>query len=186
MADWEKIKLEYITTEISYRKLAKKYGVDVNTVNKRGKDGGWVDLRRQYTDKVTAKTIEKMSGKKANQRARVNDLADKLMDKLEKAIEELDLKTITVREKVTEGNEETTTEYQEAQAGGVVSRVGLRQLTAALKDLKEVKDIMSELDKREQEARISMLKQKTEKEDGQTGDIQFVFEGGGGIEDYGS
>lgn len=186
MADWEQIKLEYITTEISYRKLSQKYGVDVNTLNRRGRDGGWVALRKQYTNKVTAKTMEKMSTKKANQRARVNDLADKLMDKLEKAIDELDLKTITVKEKVTDGNEETTKEYQKTQQGGVVSRTGLRQLTAALKDLKEVKDVMSELDKKEQEARIAMLKQKAEKEDGQQiGAVNFVFEGGGGIEDYG-
>lgn len=185
MADWEKIRLEYITSEISYRKLAQKYDVDINTLNRRGKDGGWVALRRQYVDKLTAKTMEKMSTKKASQRARVNDLADKLMDKLEKAIEELDLKTITVREKVTEGNEETTREYREAQEGGVVSRTGLRQLTAALKDLKEVKDIVSELSKKEQEARIEALKQKAEKEDSQIGAIRVVFEGGGGIEDYG-
>lgn len=186
MADWEKIRLEYITSEISYRKLAQKYGVDVNTINKRGRDGGWVELRKQYVDKLTAKTMEKMSTKKANQRARVNDLADKLLDKLETAINELDLKVITVREKVTEGNEETTREYREAQEGGVVSRAGLRQLTAALKDLKEVKDIVSELNKKEQEARIDMLRKKTDQEDGQASEIRFVFEGGGDIEDYGS
>ena len=35
------------------------------------------------------------------------------------------------------------------------------QLTAALKDLKEVKDIVSELDKKEQEARIAALQSRS-------------------------
>ena len=118
-------------------------------------------LRRQYKAKVTAKTVDKMASKKASQRARVADLADKLLDKLEQAIDELDLRTTAYKVKTVDGNREEVVEYQEATQGGVVSRAGLRQLTAALKDLKEVKDIVSELDKKEQEARIAALQSRS-------------------------
>lgn len=161
MIDWEAIKTEYITTTLSYRQLGEKYGLSHQMIAVRGKSGGWVELRRQYKDKVTAKTVEKLASKKAGQRARVADLADKLMDKLEQAIDELDLRTTAHRIKTVDGNREEVVEFEEATEGGVVSRVGLRQLTAALKDLKEVKDIVSELDKKEQEARIAALQSKS-------------------------
>ena len=45
----------------------------------------------------------------------------------------------------------------EVVEGGVVDRAGLRQLTAALKDLKEIQMLKSELDRQEQEARIAKL-----------------------------
>lgn len=161
MIDWEAIKTEYITTDLSYRQLGQKHGLSHQMIAVRGKSGGWVELRRQYKAKVTAKTVDKMASKKASQRARVADLADKLLDKLEQAIDELDLRTTAYKVKTVEGNREEVVEYQEATQGGVVSRAGLRQLTAALKDLKEVKDIVSELDKKEQEARIAALQSRS-------------------------
>lgn len=46
MADWEKIKAEYITNaNTSYRKLAEKYGVHYKTISSKGKDEGWAELR---------------------------------------------------------------------------------------------------------------------------------------------
>ena len=45
MADWKKIKTEYITTETSYRKLAQKYGLDQATIARRAKKEGWVSNR---------------------------------------------------------------------------------------------------------------------------------------------
>ena len=159
--DWDAIKTEYIKTTLSYRQLGEKYGLSHRMIAVRGKNGGWVEQRRQYRSKVTAKTIEKMANKTANKRARVADLADKLMDKLEQAIDELDLKTTSVKVKSVNGNVEEVIEYKKAEEGGTVSRTGLRQLTAALRDLKEIKDIISDLDKREQEARIEALRAKS-------------------------
>ena len=111
MIDWEAIKTEYITTDLSYRQLGQKHGLSHQMIAVRGKSGGWVELRRQYKAKVTAKTVEKMASKKASQRARVADLADKLLDKLEQAIDELDLRTTAYKVKTVEGNREEVVEY---------------------------------------------------------------------------
>lgn len=168
MADWKKIKTEYITTDTSYRKLSQKYGVRYATVQERGQKEDWPGLRDQHRTKTVSKSIEKISGKQSDNIARISDLADQLMVKLEQAIGELDMQVVTKRIKVETENREETTVYKEAMEGGVVDRAGLRQLTAALKDLKEVKGVMSDLDRQEQEARIANLKKQAQKDDRDT------------------
>lgn len=160
MADWSAIKTEYITTQTSYRKLAEKYGVHKDTIGDRAKAENWKELRRQNTDKTQTKIVEKINSKKADKVARVDDIADKLLLKLEQAITELDRNIVVHKDKVETADGEKTTEYREAVKGGIVDRAGLKQLTAALKDLKEVKMIRSELDKQEQRARIANLQRQ--------------------------
>ena len=89
MADWQAIKTEYITTDTSYRKLAQKYGIHYKVISDRGKAEDWVELRSQYRDKTLTKTLDKLSTKKADKMARIDDLADRLLEKLERAITEL-------------------------------------------------------------------------------------------------
>ena len=172
MEDWLKIKTEYITTDISYRKLAEKYGMRYATIQARGQQEGWQLLRDQFRAKTVSKTIEKTSEKKARQAAKVGDLADKMLIKLEQAIDELDLKVTTHKIKTERANQETTVEFQVAEEGGTVDRAGLRQLTAALKDLKIIKDEISDLERREREARIEALRRSNllgDEDDDETG-----------------
>ena len=182
MADWQAIKTEYITTDTSYRKLAKKYGIHYKVISDRGKDEKWVELRSQYRDKTLTKTLDKMSSKKADKMARIDDLADKLLEKLEQAITELDRHIITHKNKVETAGVEETTEYREAVEGGVVDRQGLKQLASALKDIKEVKQLRSELDEREQRARIANLEKQADKESDNKEPIQVII--GGDLMEY--
>ena len=161
MADWQAIKTEYITTDTSYRKLAQKYGVSYQAICHRSKDEGWIEHREQHMNKTVTKAIDKISNKKADKMARIDDLADKLLEKLEQAITELDRNIIVHKNKVETADGEETTEYREAVDGGVVDRQGLKQIASALKDIKEVKMLRSELDRQEQEARIANLRKQT-------------------------
>lgn len=172
MEDWLKIKTEYITTDTSYRKLAEKYGVHYQTICSRSKAEGWVLLREQFRNKVITKTVEKNAEKTAKQAAKVGALADKLLVKLEQAIDELDLQVTTHKIKTERGSTEETTEFRVAVPGGVVDRAGLRQLTGALKDLKIIKDEISDLERREREARIEALRRSNllgDEDDDETG-----------------
>ena len=172
MEGWLKIKTEFSTTDISYRKLAEKYGMRYATIQARGQQEGWQLLRDQFRAKTVSKTIEKTSEKKASQAAKVGDLADKMLIKLEKAIDELDLKVTTHKIKTERANQETTVEFQVAEEGGTVDRAGLRQLTAALKDLKIIKNEISDLERREREARIEALRRSNllgDEDDDETG-----------------
>ena len=157
MADWQAIKTEYITTDTSYRKLAQKYGVRYATLQARAKEEKWTDLRDRHRTSTVSKSLTKISNKQAAKLARIEGITDKLLNKLEKAVDELDLEIIKRKIKVEDGLTETTTETMEAVDGGIVDRAGLRHLTAALKDLKEIQMLRSELDRQEQEARIAKL-----------------------------
>ena len=178
MADWKKIKIEYITTYTSYRKLAQKYGIHYKVISDRGKAEGWVELRSQHRANTLTKTMEKVSEKQSDKMARIDDLADKLLVKLEQAITELDRHIIVHKNKVETEDGEETTEYREAVAGGVVDRQGLKQIASALRDIKEVKMLRSELDKQEQEARIANLRRQSDKDENDSSMIEVVFAAG--------
>ena len=191
MADWKKIKTEYITTDTSYRKLAQKYGIHYKVISERGKAENWVELRSQHRDKTLTKTLGKISEKQADKMSRIDDLADKLLEKLEQAITELDLqlykhtdKTKTIEYDNDRRPDKPTKEvvHEEEkllEVKSIVDRQGLKQIASALKDIKEVKMLRSELDKQEQEARIANLRKQAEKDDDDDADvIEVVFAAG--------
>lgn len=194
MADWQAIKTEYITTDTSYRKLAEKYGIHYKVISERGKDEKWVELRSQHRDKTLTKALGKISDKQADKMARIDDLADKLLEKLEQAITELDLQLAkhTDKTKVIEYNndlrpdkptKETIHEEEKLlEVKSVVDRNGLKQIASALKDIKEVKMLRSDLDKQEQEARIANLRKQADKEDDNKEPIQVII--GGDLAEY--
>ena len=173
MADWQAIKTEYITTDTSYRKLAQKYGVSYQAICRRSKDEEWIAQHEQHMNKTVTKAIDKISNKKADKMARIDDLADKLLEKLEQAITELDLQLAkhTDKTKTIEYNndrrpdkptkEVVHEEEKLLEVKSIVDRQGLKQIASALKDIKEVKMVRSELDRQEQEARIANLRKQT-------------------------
>ena len=154
MADWQAIKTEYITTDTSYRKLAEKYGVSRIQIGNVGKEEGWVELRRQHLADTLTKTVEAISDQQVERAKRIQTVADKLLDK----IDELAGRPQPLHEKA------------------------IRSLTAALKDLKEIQGVKSNLDEQEQLARIDNLRKQANREDSKTGTVTVVLEGG--LEDY--
>lgn len=152
--DWQAIKTEYITTDTSYRKLAQKYGVSVTQICNVGREEKWVEQREQFLNKTTAKTIEKISQQEANRAARIHSVADKLLNKIEAMVDAEDL----------------------------LDSKGIRALTAAVKDLKEIQGVRSDLDDKEQRARIANLQKQADKEDDNKEPIQVVI--GGDLMEY--
>lgn len=140
--DWTKIKTEYITdSKSSYRKLAEKYGVSFNTLQCRAKDEGWAELKRQAQDKITTKSIQKGIDKQVNRATRLMGATDKLLVLIEKTVDGL-------------------------SAGSVIAdKAVLKQISGALKDIKDIQGIKSERDIREQEARIRSLERANEDDD---------------------
>ena len=59
MADWVSIKTEYITTQISTRDLANKYGVKYATLRDRSAKEKWSELRAAHVSRTVAKTEQK-------------------------------------------------------------------------------------------------------------------------------
>jgi hypothetical protein len=156
MADWQKIKTEYITTDTSYRKLAQKHGVHYNAIANRSKQEDWVSQRNQYCDRTVTKTVDAISTKQVDRAAKLVSVADLLLDKVKSLVEE---------------NPEL-----------LLSTQSIKNLSGVLKDIKEVQMVRSEADMREQEARIAKLRKEAEAENKDKPSITITLEGG--LEDY--
>ena len=151
--DWNVIKTEYITDESSsYRKLAKKYGVSYTSIGEKARQEGWAEERKQFLNKTLSKTLNAISRGQANRASRLQTVADKLLDKIEKAVDDFDMSEI------------------------LLDKQALKQLTGALKDIKDIQMIKSEADLREQEARIAKLQKEAESDD-EGGEIEVVITG---------
>lgn len=186
--DWKtKAKKEYIAGGISFRGLASKYGVTLSAVRAAAKAGCWVQLRAQARAKSDSKIVESVAEASRRRAERVQTIADKLLDKIERSLGELDLVLAKETYKVREleygsagggkPTKETVSEQEKMVAvSTIVDRKGLRELTAALRDLKEVQMLRSEMDQREQAARIASLEEKSKP--AEDGGITVRFEGG--------
>ena len=165
MADWLKIKAEYISGCGSLRELAEKHGVSHNTLRKKAADGKWKDERTSTKQKVHKKIVQRIVQKNAEREAdrivRLLQISDHLADKLERAAEELGEQYTKKRK--TSGTEvtadgrlldvEETVEVAE-YGPAAISSTSLRQLAATLRDLCEVQragapdtDSLARLDK---------------------------------------
>jgi hypothetical protein len=132
--DWIAIRTDYVTTDTSYRKLCEKYGLSFTEVSRHGREENWREERRKYQEKAYSKTIEIMAKNQAKRAERLKTITDKILDKIEKVVDGM-----------------TETDIQ-----------AYRQVTSALKDIKEIQMLKSDADMREQEARIANLnKQNT-------------------------
>ena len=179
--DWKRIKAEYIAGGTSYRKLAEKYGVSFSTLRKVAAKEQWTELRNRAGAKRDTKIIDSVSEKEAQKAidklARVSDLTDMLLDKLEQAIAELDIQLYkdVKKTKVIEYNNELRpdkptkeTIYEEEKVSEVktiVDRSGLKAIASSLKDIKEIQMLKSDLDRQEQEARIAKLRKEAQEEE---------------------
>ena len=195
MSDWKKIKAEYIAGGTSYRKLAEKYGVSFSTLRKVAAKEQWTLLRNKAGAKRDTEIInsvgEKEAKKAIDKLKRVSDLTDKLLDKLEQAIDELDIQLYkdVVKTKEIEYNNDLRPdkptkeiiheEEKVIECKTIVDRSGLKAIASSLRDIKEIQMLKTDLDKPEQEARIAKLQREAEENNPNTQkDIVVRIEGG--------
>jgi anti-sigma28 factor (negative regulator of flagellin synthesis) len=128
--DWKKIKADYIAGGISYRKLAAKYGVSFSTLRNIAIREKWTELREQANNKSVTKLVESIGEQNGTYKVSINEVADKLLEKIIGLLDALE----------------------------VVDSQSIKQCTSALKDIKDIKGLKSDIDLREQEARINKLR----------------------------
>lgn len=157
MIDWAQIRTEYITTDTSYRQLAEKYGVANASVARHAKNEDWVGKREQYWNRVSTEVVQRVQESTIDEHVdaavRISEIADRLLDKLDTAVEQLDRYMVQQmeREKVVicckneDGERETEEHTSEKKSiewiQGDIDRAGLKQLASTLRDLKEIKGI---------------------------------------------
>ena len=151
MADWNKIKTEYITKGTSYRKLAQKYGMSYRAIADKGNSEGWVELRNQYQIKTTSEIVEAVSKQEVSRAEKLQSAADMLLGKVVALIEASDPIEMDTQ--------------------------SMKHISGVLKDIKEIQMIRSDADMREQEARIANLRKQAEKEEVNR-DVTITIAGG--------
>lgn len=156
--NWTKIKNDYLNGNISYRDLAKKHKVGYSALKARAVKEKWFDKRKEQRKKIEQKigqkTAEKIADREANRIARVQDAADKLLEKIELATQQLDMFLATDKRKYSKSVVDNATGknikvYVEEEVPKSVKlshtdTQKLKQLTSALKDLRDIQYVKNE------------------------------------------
>lgn len=152
MPDWKKIKAEYIRGGVSYRKLAEKYSVSFSAIRRRAEKEKWTDLRTQAEQKSSTKIVESVASQEAKRVDAFQSIADKLLQHITDNIDIL-----------------------------ATNATSCKDITVAIKNLRDIKGMKSELDMQEQIARIEKLRKDAE---GDTTDKEIKVTIGGDLEVY--
>jgi transposase-like protein len=152
--DLKKAKAEYIAGGISYKRLADKYGVSFSTIRRAAEKEKWTDLKAQAEQKSSTKIVESVASQEAKRVDGIQTVADMLLEKIKEGV---------------------------ADGTLIVDSQSIRQITASIKDLRDIKGYKSELDMQEQMARIEKLRKDVE-EDGADKEIKVTI--GGDLEVY--
>ena len=150
--DWTKLKKEYIKGGISLRQLANKYGLKECTVLNRCTKEKWNEKRKQAAYKTETKTIEKIAEKNSEIDVSVFDAALKLLKAYADSVEAF-------------------------SAGGTLPPAMLKDYASALKSIQSVLEKPTDLDIKEQEARIAKLRKDAEKDDNAPNEISITIQG---------
>lgn len=134
MIDWKTIETEYVTTDISHRQLAEKYGIGRSRLSQYASKEKWKEKRDKHRANTVAKTINAIASQQANRAVRLQTVADKLLTKVERLIED--------------------------DESLLADTSSMRDISRILKDLKDIQMIKSDADIREQEARIDKLRKE--------------------------
>ena len=148
--DWKKVKAEYIAGGTSYRKLAEKYGVSFSTLKDIAIREKWTDLKEQARNKANTNLVNSIGRNSAKRSVKINEVADKLLEKISNTLELMD----------------------------VVDSQSIKHFTSALKDIKDIKGIKSDIDLKEQEARIAKLQKDAEADVDKNSAVSITIEGG--------
>ena len=134
---WNAMKTEYISSDnSSYRQLEARYGVSFNKIRKRSLEEDWQGKREEFKTNRANKSLDLVAEYQATECAKAFMVANKLLDKIAKAVDAV----------------------EDADTGAI------KQLTGAIKDLKEIGVFRADLDRAEQMARIKKLQKESEEE----------------------
>lgn len=155
--DWEQeAKMEYVSGGTSYRKLAEKYNTTLAVIRSLAKRDGWVKLRTQAQHKADTKTVCAVANAAAKVDTSVQQAALKLLAAFERSVAAMDIE--------------------------VMPPQMLKDYGAALKSIQAVIDSRpTELDIKEQQARIDKLRHEADRDLEAKAPISISLEG---VEQY--
>ena len=178
--DWESIKSEYVTTNISQKKLAEKYGVSKNAVQYRCAVDRWGDQRRQHRDRVMEKTSQRLSDAAAERMVQLMGGTDKMLTATLQALDDPEqFYRYLVKEKA-DGETYTKEEvFRKADTKAMKDMtLLLEKLTGLTRDLYGLPTREQELRRELAEEKLALEKKKLADGFGEQQRIEVVFTAG--------
>lgn len=152
--DWAAIRAEYIAGGASLAALAEKYGVAKSAVSRRSSREKWVEKKEKQSAKKEKQLIERLTDRDVRDKVKSIEkcgrLADKLLEKISRAIGQLDKGVYVSDDRKLEETEECeedgvsivrthkTRQMKVKQYKALIDTKRLSELTKSLRDLKEV------------------------------------------------
>ena len=84
MLDWKKMEEEYVSTQVSYRELGRRYGVSASAICRRGQREDWPGLRRLRLMGQVPPEPDREPG--MDRRERYLAVSDRLLEQTEQVI----------------------------------------------------------------------------------------------------
>lgn len=138
MIDWKTIETEYVTTDISHRQLAEKYGIGRSRLSQYASKEKWGEKRDQHRAKTVAKAVNAIGTKQAEMAAKLYGVGGLLLDRVKSLLED--------------------------DPELLADTSSMKDVSVVLKNLKDLMSVKSDADMREQEARIEKLRREAEPE----------------------
>ncbi len=136
--DWNALKTEFVTSDISAAALAKKYAINPNTLYRHYQIERWNEARREYLGSVMEKCADKAADIAAMKLAKEIDIANKLSDVLDDAVsDKKQFQRYVVKDKDADGSVIT-----DEKIFGKVDMKSLNNALKALQTLEEIKRVM--------------------------------------------
>ena len=180
--DWDAIKTEYVTGDISQRELIKKHRLNPSDCSKHSKREGWVKAREDYRTKASAKAVQKSCNKRANELAGVLNSSYKIRDTIEKAMNDPQQFNRYLVQKGRKGGEFETVEVIKDK----VDTKAIKEMTQALRAveslIRSLGNIPTEAEAQRlqlERERFELEKEKWEKEKAemsQAHEVRVVFD----------
>lgn len=136
VTDWNVIREDYLSSDLSYKELSKKYGVKYGSLARIAASEGWYSARSGCNTPGLSRED------------RILRISDRLLDKIEKSISELDRCIVKNKEKTktVEYDYDTKKPINEIVEEkedikvieGMIDKMGLKQLVSTLKDIKDI------------------------------------------------
>lgn len=136
--DWKKIREEYIATDITLEKLAKKHKIPKSTLYKKSSAGKWNSKKKEFGKKVeekfTEKASERISAQDVGKLDRLIRSADRMSEIIEEALKDEDqFKRHIVQKKIKSGDKEIM--QSEEKVYKKFDSRAIKDITQAMKEL---------------------------------------------------
>lgn len=161
--DWNALKTEFVTGDITASALAKKHNINPATLYRHYQIERWNELKREYLENVMEKCADKAAYLAAIKLAKEIDIANKLSGVLDEAVTD---KKQFLRYIVKEKHEDGSVTMDEK----IYSKVDMDSLNnaiKALKSLEEIKRVMYGIMTPAEERKMQLEEEKTQKNTGE-------------------